>query len=190
MQLRTIKFVPHKTAKSSHKIVEIPMSDVLYSTLAELKHTAEYVLPQVAQRYRYNPGGISRDTKRLLKASGITPTDPGSTRRLRAVSRFSFHGFRHSAASLLINSGVNPLVVRDMLGHTTVDMTARYTHVALDTKLKAVQTLPVLGKSIEQPTSIGEVISSLPMSKLPRLAACLESILTASQKEELLRQFR
>ena len=190
MQLRTIKFVPHKTAKSSHKIVEIPMSDVLYSTLAELKHTAEYVLPQVAQRYRYNPGGISRDTKRLLKAAGMTPTDLGSTRRLRAVSRFSFHGFRHSAASLLINSGVNPLVVRDMLGHTTVDMTARYTHVALETKLKAVQTLPVLGKSIEQPTSIGEVISSLPMSKLPRLAACLERILTVSQKGEIMAVLR
>ncbi|MBQ9754090.1 MAG: site-specific integrase [Lentisphaeria bacterium] len=190
MSLRTIKFMPHKTAKSSRKKVEIPMSDVLYSTLAELEMTSDYVLPKVAERYQYNPGGISRDTKRLLKAAGMTPTDPGESRRLRAVSRFSFHGFRHSAASLLINNGVNPLVVRDMLGHTTVDMTARYTHVALDTKIKAVQALPVLGDNRIQNNTFAEFISNLPAEKLPRLAAFLDAYLPLSQKEELLLKLR
>ena len=186
MSLRTIKFMPHKTAKSSRKKVEIPMSDILYSTLAELEMTSDYVLPKVAERYQYNPGGISRDTKRLLKAAGMTPTDPGESRRLRAVSRFSFHGFRHSAASLLINNGVNPLVVRDMLGHTTVDMTARYTHVALDAKIKTVQALPVLGDNRIQNNTFAEVICNLPAEKLPRLATLLDAYLPLSQKEKLL----
>ena len=190
MSLRTIKFMPHKTAKSSRKKVEIPMSDVLFSTLAELEMTSDYVLPKVAERYQYNPGGISRDTKRLLKAAGMTPTDPGESRRLRAVSRFSFHGFRHSAASLLINNGINPLVVRDMLGHTTVDMTARYTHVALDTKIKAVKSLPVLGEIPSQDTPFETVISNLSASQIPRLAACLESLLTVSQKREIMAVLR
>ena len=150
--------------------------------------TAEYVLPQVAERYKHNPGGISRDTKKLIEAAGFQAVDEGETRQLRNVSRLGFHAFRHSYVSMLINNGVNPLAVRDLVGHTTVDMTVRDTHVALDTKLKAVQTLPVLGKSMNQPTSVADVISSLPMSKLHRLAACLERIFTASQKEELLRQ--
>lgn len=109
-------------------------------------------------------------------------------RRLRNVSRLGFHAFRHSYVSMLINSGVNPLVVRDLVGHTTVDMTARYTHVALDTKVNAVKNLPILGEIPAQGTPFETVISSLPASQIPRLAACLESLLTARQKEKLLRQ--
>ena len=41
-----------QNAKSSRKKVEIPMSDVLYSTLAELEMTSDYVLPKVAERYQ------------------------------------------------------------------------------------------------------------------------------------------
>ena len=75
-----------------------------------------------------------------------------------------------------------------MLGHTTIDMTARYTHVALDTKIKAVKSLPVLGEIPSQGTPFETVISNLFASQIPRLAACLESLLTPTQKEELLRQ--
>ena len=89
---------------------------------------------------------------------------------------------------MLINSGVNPLVVRDLVGHTSVDMTARYTHVALDTKVNAVKNLPILGEMPLQGSSFETVISSLPASQIPRLAACLESLLTPKLKEELLRQ--
>ena len=89
---------------------------------------------------------------------------------------------------MLINSGVNPLVVRDLVGHTTVDITARYTHVALDTKVNAVKNLPILGDTPSQDTPFETVISNLAASQIPRLAACLETILTAKQKEELLRQ--
>ena len=136
--------------------------------------------------------------KDLLKTKDITLMIPRQVhdevwrnrdkRRLRNVSRLGFHAFRHSYVSMLINSGVNPLVVRDLVGHTTVDMTARYTHVALDTKVNAVKNLPILGEIPLQGSSFETVISSLPASQIPRLAACLESLLTQKQKEELLRQ--
>ena len=119
-----------------------------------------------------------------------TAVEEGETRRLRNVSRLGFHAFRHSYVSMLINSGVNPLVVRDLVGHTTVDMTARYTHIALDTKINAVKNLPVLGEMPLQGTPLDTVISSLSASEIPRLASCLETILTPKQKEELLRQLR
>ena len=90
----------------------------------------------------------------------------------------------------MISNGVNPLVVRDLLGHTSVEMTARYTHVALDTKINAVKALPVLGKISSQETTLEEVISSLPAEQTPRLAACLKAILTPSQQEELLAGLR
>ena len=77
-----------------------------------------------------------------------------------------------------------------MLGHTTVDMTARYTHVAMDTKIKAVQALPVLGDNRIHNNTFAEVICNLPAEKLPRLASHLEAILTPEQQSELIRYMR
>ena len=188
LEHRLVRFIPHKTANSSRKRVEIPMSDVLYSTLSEWPRTGEYVLPQVADRYKRNPSGISSDTKKLIEAAGFRAVDGGESRRIRKVSRLGFHAFRHSYVSMLINSGVNPLVVRDLVGHTTVDMTARYAHVAMDTKIKAVEALPIFSgeRSPIQSSPLATVITSLPAAKLPVLAAYLEEVLTQVQKERLL----
>ena len=117
LEHRLIRFMPHKTATTSRKRVEIPMSDVLFEALKTIPQESEYVLPQVAERYKHNPGGISRDTKKLIEAAGFQAVDEGETRRLRNVSRLGFHAFRHSYVSMLINSGVNPLVVRERSVH-------------------------------------------------------------------------
>ena len=128
--------------------------------------------------------------KKLIEAAGFQAVDEGETRRLRNVSRLGFHAFRHSYVSMLINSGVNPLVVRDLVGHTSVDMTARYTHVALDTKVNAVKNLPILGENRIQNNTFAEVICNLPAEKFPRLASHLEAILTPEQQIELIRYMR
>lgn len=190
MQNRVIRFIPHKTAHSSHKIVEIPIGDVLFEALSSLDQGADYVLPNVAYRYQHNSGGISRDTKKLLVAAGLKPNDTGTTRRVLAVSRMGFHAFRHTAASLMICNGVNPLVVRDLLGHTSVDMTAHYTHVNLETKREALQNLNVLPclpqpKLIGGEKSIAEMIRKLNAEKLAVLGHWLDDNLTTTQKEKL-----
>ena len=59
-----------------------------------------------------------------------------------------------------------------------------------DTKANAVKNLPVLGEMPSQGSSFETVISSLPASQISRVAACLESLLTPKQKDELLRQLR
>jgi len=41
-----------------------------------------------------------------------------------------FHDLRHTAATLMLIAGVNPKVVSEMLGHTSVAITLdRYSHV-------------------------------------------------------------
>ena len=190
MQNRVIRFIPHKTAHSSHKIVEIPIGDVLFEALSSLDQSTDYVLPNVAYRYQHNSGGISRDTKKLLVAAGLKPNDSGTTRRVLAVSRMGFHGFRHTAASMMICNGVNPLVVRDLLGHTSVDMKAHYTHVNLETKREALQNLNVLPcrpqtKLIGEEKPIAEMIGELNAEKLATLGHWLDDNLTAHQKEHL-----
>ena len=185
-----ISFTPHKTSKSSRKRVMIPMSQVLFDALKDLPQNSEYVLPKVALRYRTNPGGISRDTKKLLLAAGITPTDEGESRRIRAVSRLGFHSFRHFHISQLIANGVNPLVVRDLVGHTTVDMTARYTHVALETKQQAVSSLMIPAFNDDKLESVGSTLAErlkhLSEDQTYRLAEWLETHLSPSQRKQLL----
>ena len=190
MQNWVIRFMPHKTAHSSHKIVEIPFDNYLYEALSPLDQSTEYVLPNVAYRYQHNSGGISRDTKKLLLAAGLKPNDPGTTRRVLAVSRMGFHAFRHTAASIMIRKGVNPLVVQDLLGHTSINMTAHYTHVNMETKREALQNLNVLPcldqpNLIEEGNSFADTINGLSSEKHAALGRWLDENLTASQKGQL-----
>jgi integrase len=51
------------------------------------------------------------------------------------------HDLRHLFSSRAQAAGVNPILVQDMLGHTTLDMTRRYTHLGLDSKRAALSAL-------------------------------------------------
>ena len=56
----------------------------------------------------------------------------GSFHRIRGkagIDRLRFHDLRHSAATLLLAQGVPQRVVMEQLGHSTLAMTQRYTHV-------------------------------------------------------------
>ena len=71
-----------------------------------------------------------------------------SERRLRPLLRreglppIRFHDLRHTAATLMLNAGVNPKVVSEMLGHTSVAITLdRYSHVIPTLREDAVRRL-------------------------------------------------
>jgi integrase len=49
------------------------------------------------------------------------------------------HDLRHSAASFMVNSGVDIFAVGKVLRHVNVASTARYSHLANDTLLAAVE---------------------------------------------------
>lgn len=52
-----------------------------------------------------------------------------------------FHSLRHSAASILIESGESIYVVKELLGHKTILMAERYSHVSNETLQRAVNRL-------------------------------------------------
>jgi integrase len=46
------------------------------------------------------------------------------------LSKMRFHDLRHGTASLLLSQGVNPRVVMERLGHSTISLTlGTYSHV-------------------------------------------------------------
>lgn len=57
------------------------------------------------------------------------------------VTDFRFHDLRHTFASRLVNQGVDLYTVKELLGHKTLRMTERYSHVAADHCREAVALL-------------------------------------------------
>jgi integrase len=51
------------------------------------------------------------------------------------------HDLRHLFTSRAQAAGINPILVQEMLGHTTLEMTRRYTHLGIETKREALQRL-------------------------------------------------
>jgi site-specific recombinase XerD len=52
-----------------------------------------------------------------------------------------FHTLRHTYASWLVMSGVDLYTVQKLMGHSTISMTERYSHLAPDHLKKAVKML-------------------------------------------------
>ena len=61
-----------------------------------------------------------------------------AARDAAGLSGLRIHDLRHSAASFMVNSGVDLFAVGKVLGHASVQSTARYSHLADATLLAAV----------------------------------------------------
>jgi len=58
------------------------------------------------------------------------------------ITGFRFHDLRHTAASHMVMAGVPFRTVGEILGHKTVTMTERYSHLTPEHKRMAVESLP------------------------------------------------
>lgn len=62
-----------------------------------------------------------------------------SARNKAGLPDVRIHDLRHSAASFMVNSGVDLYAVGKILGHSSPDTTQRYSHLSQDTLLSAVE---------------------------------------------------
>jgi hypothetical protein len=63
------------------------------------------------------------------------------TRAIGCPERTRAHDLRHLFASRAQEAGLNPLLVQELLGHSTLEMTRRYTHLGLESKRAALEKL-------------------------------------------------
>jgi integrase len=88
-----------------------------------------------------NPASLSVYTKRVFKRLGILDA--------------SFHTLRHTAASWMVQQGVDLYAVGQILGHKTPRMTQRYAHLSPDYMAGAVGKLDVImGKMLTAESKI------------------------------------
>lgn len=83
-------------------------------------------------------GGIQSDASHSFHRSvdELGLNDGIDDRRLKVV----FHTLRHTAASWLVNQGITLPVIAKILGHKTLQMTERYSHVNDESVKKAMAT--------------------------------------------------
>ena len=106
---------------------EIPINETLETTFKSLPRRLDisYVF--------YNP-----ETEKPYK--DIKHSFKSACRRAK-ITDYTFHDNRHTFASHLIMAGVDLTTVRDLLGHSDIKMTLRYSHLAPSHKKTAVNVL-------------------------------------------------
>ena len=72
------------------------------------------------------------------------------------VKRIRIHDLRHSHVSLLINQGYQAAAIADRVGHETVEITDRYTHIYPSKQNEMANTLTPVSASVFFPTTVGE----------------------------------
>jgi len=87
------------------------------------------------------------NTPRVQARPGIRFREAFNHAKERAgLSDIHMHDLRHTAASHLIMSGVDIRTLADILGHRTLQMVQRYTHLLHDHKLAAIDNIGSLGQ--------------------------------------------
>ncbi|HIG31663.1 MAG TPA: hypothetical protein EYQ50_29150 [Verrucomicrobiales bacterium] len=78
-----------------------------------------------------------------LKSLGLQTTEAGKpSGRKRRRNILGFHSLRYSFATIQRTQGVDPHVVKQMAGHTEIEMTDRYTSVGITEKKNSIGLLP------------------------------------------------
>jgi len=103
--------IPGAETKSGKPLI-LPLSDWAVRTLQKQKRSSEYVFP--------NPGGkpysdLRKSFHKALEKAGLP--------------RIRMHDLRHTFASWAIQAGVDFRILKELLGHSTLDMALRYTHL-------------------------------------------------------------
>ncbi len=105
---------------------EVPMNGVVQKTIIGVLKNSEsqYIF---CNKDGKPYGDIKKSFLTAVKKSGIVD--------------FHFHDLRHTFASQLVMSGVDLNTVRELLGHKSLEMTLRYSHLSPDHKKRAVDIL-------------------------------------------------
>jgi integrase len=119
-------FVEPKTARS-RRIVPIPPETIV--VLAEQRHALEVERTEAGDRWKEHDLVFPSPIGAPREMSYLSYTFHRGLRKA-GIPRLRIHDLRHTAATHLMVKHVNPKVVQDLLGHSTIAITLdTYSHV-------------------------------------------------------------
>jgi integrase len=158
----------------------------------DLEHNLLAMFSHKTQKTRTVPiNSDNSDTRRVLEAWAIgrkneflfynhetgklfVDLDAGLALACRkaGIEGVTWHKLRHTFASRLVNRGVDIVTVQQLLGHSTVATTMRYTHTNLDSKRNAVAKLAGFGDSLVTPCTKKAAIEGQSVTNRPAKCRC------------------
>lgn len=121
--------------------VAVPIVEPLAAHLKARRQPTGPLVPSLAGIRSAGGRGLSAQFSRILDKAGI---ERGKRERQvgskgQTWTGKTFHSLRHTTNSLLANAGVSPDVRRQILGHASDKMNARYTHLEVATTLAGLK---------------------------------------------------
>jgi integrase len=120
-------------------------------TLVRTKNGERRVVPLVGKAYELIKNlylKLEPESKELVFPSPNNPLQPISIRtawetsvKRAKIESFRFHDLRHSTASYLAMNGASLLEIADILGHKTLQMVKRYSHLSEDHKADVLERM-------------------------------------------------
>lgn len=123
--------VEEHEAKTEHSLRTVPLVPELAYRLQTLPHKGEYLF-STGSGTILHPRNFNRDYDKFFRQ--LRDAEPD-------VRHLSPHCCRHTFATLTRESGADLRVVMELLGHTDIKTTARYSHTDLSSMESAVQQL-------------------------------------------------
>ncbi len=116
-----------KTARSRRKVM---------LTQAATNALRQHRIRQMEERLKAGPlwedSGLAfpNETGKPMDAGNLLRRDFSPLLKRAGLSHIRFHDLRHTAATLLLSQGINPKVIQEMLGHSSITLTLdTYSHV-------------------------------------------------------------
>lgn len=145
--LRTLLVVALHTGMRRGEILNLKWQDVDFS-----RRTITVVRSKNGEKRAIPMTNLVQDVLKKVKVRDISgKIFPIAVRSLRAaydkalskaeIDDFTFHDLRHSFATRLVQRGVDLYKVKELLGHKTLAMTARYAHHYPESLRASIETL-------------------------------------------------
>lgn len=124
------------STKTKASLRTLPLTDSVKSYLLELRKHQEYMKQQFGNCYHNSEYICRHDDGHEILPSYVTHTFAKILAKSDDLPKIRFHDLRHSAASLLINSGFNLKEVQEWLGHSNIATTGNiYSHLQYASKV-------------------------------------------------------
>ncbi len=143
LEQNELQFCTRKTGRDVHIPIAAPLRAYLM-TRAGRDDPAAPVFPSAVGE---GSNTLARRFGDIMAAAGLVPKRThqamknGRSAR-RETDVLSFHCLRHTATSLLKNSGVSAVVAREVIGHDSEAVSRQYTHIDTSTLRTAVDKMP------------------------------------------------